>query len=584
MKNNQQDLPAFLPMTRTEMLARGWDELDILIVSADAYVDHPAFGTAMVGRWLESKGFRVGIIAQPDWRDSDSVEALGRPRLFAAISGGAVDSMLNLFTANKKRRSEDDYSPGGRNDRRPPRATIVYANLLSRVFPRLPLVIGGVEASLRRLVHYDYWDDCVRSSILLDSGADLLIYGMGERAILEAARRIESADKRGLKYIAGTVFAGEEADLPGAERTIFLPSREEIEREPAKLIEATLAAHDHVNPYSRNYIAQRDGERLVIEAEPARPLSERELDALYELPFTRRAHPSYKEKIPALEPVKFSITVHRGCYGGCTFCGLGLHQGKAIQSRSVASILREIRRLASMPDFKGIISDLGGPSANMYGTTCKMEHGRTGKPCARRSCLFPAPCKHLNASHARSLEMLDGVSSLPEVRRALIASGVRFDLALLDARYIEALAARHTGGHLSVAPEHCVEKILRLMGKPPIKVFEKFRERFERASRAAGKEQYVVPYLISSFPGSTEKDMAELRTYLKEQHLRSEQVQDFIPLPMTLACAMFYAGRGLDGKTIPVARGSAKLRQQSHIKPHKKFCERHLTRPCKRRK
>jgi len=567
-------LTRFLPTSRQEMQARGWEELDALLVSGDAYVDHPAFGVPLLGRLLEAKGYRVGIIAQPDWHDSTSVTVLGRPRLFAGVSAGSVDSMLARSTANKKRRSEDAYTPGGRNDRRPPRATLVYCNLLRQAFPGLPIIVGGVEASLRRLAHYDYWDDRIRSSILLDSGADLLIYGMAEKALLDVARRIErSGQAVDLRFIPGTVFAGSESDLPGHERTVWLPSRPEIEADPAKLLQATLVSAEHANPLSRKYLAQRDGERLVIAVHPQRPMTTEELDAIYELPFTRQAHFSYREPVPALEPVRFSITVHRGCYGGCSFCALHLHQGKAIQSRSIASIRREIERLSHLEGFRGVVTDLGGPTANMYGTGCRgaelMAH------CRRKSCLHPRPCPQLQTSHKQSLEMLEAVTSLPCVREAFVASGVRYDLALLDPEYIEALAMRHTGGHLSVAPEHCVERVLRLMGKPGIGVFERFRERFEAASRRAGKEQYLIPYLLSSFPGCTESDMAQLRDYLREHRLLTHQVQDFVPTPMTLATAMYYSGRSPDGEKLYVARSvEQKRRQQRYLRPGGKAQER----------
>jgi len=558
-------LTAFLPATRDEMVARGWDELDVLLVGGDAHVDHPAFGLALIGRHLESKGFRVGIVAQPAWRDPSSVAMLGRPRLFAGISAGAVDSMLNLYTAGKKRRSDDDYAPGGRAGLRPPRATIVYTQLVRQAFPGLPVVIGGVEAGLRRLAHYDYWTDRVRSSILLDSGADLLIYGMGERAVLEVARRLRSGAVNALRFIPGTVFAGAESDLPGHDRTVWLPSREEIENDPSKLVEATRRAADHVNPFSRNYLAQRDGERLVVETEPQRPLKTPELDALYDLPFTRREHFTCAAPVPALETVRFSVTVHRGCYGGCTFCGLGFHQGKVIQSRSVEGILREVSRISQLPEFRGIITDLGGPTANMYGTGCSAP--QVAARCRRTSCLFPKPCPNLKTSHEPGLGMLAAVRALPCVRRALIASGIRYDLALLAPKYVKQLAAHHTGGQLSVAPEHCVASVLRLMGKPGIDVFERFRRSFEAASRAAGKEQYLVPYLISSFPGCTDVDMAELRSYLRRSGLRTQQTQDYTPTPMTLASAMYYSGTAPDGTKIPVPRSPrARQKQQSYLK------------------
>lgn len=564
---NPNVLTAFLPMTRQEMEAREWDELDVLLVSGDAYVDHPAFAVALLGRFLESKGFRVGIIAQPDWRNPQSVAALGRPRLFAGVSAGALDSMLALYTANRKRRSQDDYTPGGHNDRRPPRTTLVYCNLLRHAFPALPLVIGGIEASLRRFAHYDYWADRIRSSILLDSGADLLVYGMGERAILEVARRLQrSGQSIDLRFIPGTVFAGSQADLPGAERTVWLPAREDIEQDPKALLHATLLTYEHAHPWSDRYLAQRDAHRLVVAVHPQRPLSTQELDALYELPFTRRAHFTYNEPVPALEPVKFSITVHRGCYGGCTFCALALHQGKAIQSRSIASILREIEQLSKMHDYRGIITDLGGPTANMYGTGCRGRHFM--ERCRRRSCLYPHPCPHLDTSHRASLELLNAVRTLPHVRKAFVASGVRHDLALLDPAYIDVLAAHHTGGHLSLAPEHSVERVLKHMGKPPIAVFEAFRSRFEAASCRAVKEQYLIPYLISGFPGCTERDMALLAEYLRKHHLKTHQVQDFTPTPMTLATAMYLSGRSPQGQPLFVARtAEQRRRQMQHLRP-----------------
>ena len=561
MPDRTDNLTAFLPMTRAEMQARGWEELDVLLISGDAYVDHPAFGTALIGRFLESKGYRTGIIAQPDRRHPEGVAALGRPRLFAGITAGAMDSMVNLYTANRKRRSEDAYSPGGRNDLRPRRATIVYANLVRQVFPETPIVIGGIEASLRRFAHYDYWDDRVRSSILLDSGADLLVYGMAERAVLEIARRLAQPRRRkALKYIPGTVFCGDESDLPGEERCVRLPSRDEIEARPAKLIEATRMVLENAAPESRRYLAQRDGDRLVIGVHPQRYLRTDELDALYDLPFQRREHWSCADPVPALEPVRFSVTVHRGCYGGCSFCSLGAHQGRSIRSRSVDSIVRETRRFAEMPEFRGTVSDLGGPTANMYGTGGRDE--ALCRTCRRPSCLTPAICPNLEADPSALLGMMRAVRDLPEVRHAFVASGVRFDLALEQGDYLCELVEGFVGGHLSVAPEHVVPDVLRLMRKPAPQVYEAFRDRFERLRAAAGKVIYLVPYFISSFPGCTEKDMQRLREYMRERGIVAQQVQDFMPLPMTMAAAMYYAGRAPDGKTIHVAKSAAERRRQ----------------------
>jgi len=386
---------------------------------------------------------------------------------------------------------------------------------------------------------------------------------MGERSVLTLARRLKSSGRAiDLRYIPGTVFAGTEADLPGPERTVWLPSRDDIEQTPEKLLEATTLALEHAAPGSKHYLAQRDRQRLTIVTEPQRPLTTSELDALYALPFTRRPHFTYREPIPALETVRFSITVHRGCYGGCSFCGLGLHQGKVIQSRSIESIRREIERLIRMPEFKGVITDLGGPTANMYGTRCRKPKGSA--PCRRASCLFPAVCPNLDADHEPSLRMLEAVRGIEGIKHCFIASGVRYDLALQDPRYIEVLARHHTGGHLSVAPEHTSDRVLALMGKPGIQTFERFRRAFDAASAAAGKEQYLIPYLISSFPGCTERDMAELRDYLKANRLRTHQTQDFTPLPMTMAAAMYYSGKTPDGRPIPVARTIAEKKRQQH--------------------
>jgi len=559
-------LHCFLPMTRAEMVARGWDALDILLITGDAYVDHPSFAAALLGRFLEARGYRVGIIAQPNWRNPESLAVLGAPRLFVGICAGALDSMLNLYTANKKRRTRDAYSPGGRNDLRPRRATIVYTNLARRVFPDTPIVIGGIEASLRRFAHYDYWDDRVRSSILLDSGADLLVYGMGERAILAIARRLsQTKTARALRYIPGTVFVGTERDLPQPARCVWLPSREEIEKDAVKLLEATRLALLHVNPYSRRYLVQADEDRLVIATPPQPPLTTSEFDSLYELPFQRREHWSYREPVPALEPVRWSLTVQRGCYGGCTYCTLGVHQGKVIQSRSIGSILREIESLAAMAAFRGTISDLGGPTANMYGTGG--ANPEVCRRCRRPSCLFPRICRILRTDARPLLKMLRAVRESPSVRHAFIASGVRYDLALLQGDYLRTLVTHHTGGHLSVAPEHVVEHVLCLMARPPHSVFEKFRAAFHRYASEAGKELYLVPYFISSFPGCTEADMRQLRAYIRRTRLVTHQVQDFIPLPMTMAAAMFYAGRTPEGRPIYVARTIAeKRRQQAYLR------------------
>lgn len=564
----------FLPLTREEMERRGWERLDVLLVTGDAYVDHPAFGAALIGRRLEAAGLRVGIVAQPRWETAAEVARLGRPRLFAGVTAGALDSMLAHYTAFRRRRRDDANTPGGRAGSRPNRASLVYTGLLKAAFPGLPVVLGGIEASLRRVSHYDFWEDKLRRSILLDSKADLLLYGMGERAALETAERLAAVagageiDLRGpagetarqaLRRIAGTAFVvGADAPYPPAgERTLLLPAHEEILADPCRLMAATLALERQVREGDR-WAEQAAGDRRVMVAPPAPPLSSAELSALYALPFTRRPHPSLRAPIPAVATIQFSIATHRGCGGGCSFCSLALHQGRRIASRTAASIVAEAERFADHPDFRGSITDVGGPTANFWGAVCENDPSR----CRRVSCLWPELCPRLKPGQEELVELLRALGRVRGVKSVRVASGIRHDLALQSEGYIRALVAEFTGGQLKLAPEHSCDRVLRLMRKPAFESFERFLAVFERESRRAGKEQYVVPYLLSAFPGTTDADMAALAGWLRERGWKPQQVQCFIPTPGTVATAMFYAGIDPEGRPIPVARTDAERRRQ----------------------
>ncbi|SDB51678.1 uncharacterized radical SAM protein YgiQ [Desulfonatronum thiosulfatophilum] len=566
--------PEFLPMSRNEMQDLGWRELDILLVTGDAYIDHPAFGVPLLGRRLSAHGFKVGIVAQPRWDSLDDIQALGRPRLFAGVSAGALDSMLAHYTAFRRIRRDDAYTPGGRAGARPNRASIVYTNLVKRAFPGLPVVIGGIEASLRRISHYDFWTDKIRRSILLDSKADLLLYGMAERSVLELALALDSVLKEDnsakrsfaplspqtCMRISGAVFSCREADLPVLPDVQELPSHEQILSSPQTLLQATELMEQHVHQGQHGLI-QSVGDRLLVITAPSAPLSEQEMDALYDLPFARRQHPSYQEPIPALEMIAASITTHRGCGGGCSFCSLALHQGRRISSRSRKSILAEARNMAAMAHWKGVISDVGGPSANMWQATCTRE----SEPCRRNSCMHPAVCPFFRVDQQSILAMLTEIRELPDVRHVRVASGVRFDLLLQDSKAAEGLIRDFVGGQLKLAPEHASEKVLRLMRKPQFKVFEQFLALFEHHSARIGKKQFVVPYLMSAFPGCTDQDMVELADWLKKKGWRPQQVQCFVPTPGTLATAMFHAEKDISGNPLFVARGDAQ-RQAQHQK------------------
>jgi uncharacterized radical SAM protein YgiQ len=563
---------SYLPTTRAEMSARGWDQCDVVIVSGDAYVDHPSFGAAVIGRVLEAQGLRVGIIAQPDWRSVTDIRRLGRPRLFFGVTSGNIDSMLHHYTANKKLRHDDPYSPGGRHGLRPNRAAIVYSNLIRQAYKDVPIVLGGVEASLRRLAHYDYWDDAVRRSILFDAKADLLIYGMGERAAVRIAQILNSEgriQKAELQNVPGTAVVCRSSELPKTATVEFveLPSFEEASTSKDAFNRLFAMASNEANPYLGKKLLQKHGDRFLLVNPPALPLSSDELDAVYALPFQRRAHPSYTEPIPALETVKWSITSHRGCYGGCSFCTLFFHQGPVVQSRSSGSILNEIKLLRDYPIFKGVISDIGGPTANMYGTECKIN-GRE-KFCRRPSCLAPQLCKNLKVGQHSSLKLWHQAMKVPGVKKIFVASGVRYDLALQDLKYLKELVQNHTGGHLKVAPEHCAAQVLKQMNKPEIGVFVEFLGIFRRFSK---KEQYLVPYLISSHPGCSLQDMLELKRFLKRHALRVEQVQDFVPLPMTASAAMYHTGMNpyTGGMIFAEKTAAGKLKQRHALSSGKR--------------
>jgi uncharacterized radical SAM protein YgiQ len=571
------ELRAFLPMTREEMEARGWDQLDILLVNGDAYVDHPAFGAALIGRFLEARGYRVGMIAQPRWDRTDDVLRLGRPRLFVGVTAGNLDSMLNKLTAQKKTRGEDQYSPGGRTDMRPNRATIVYANLVRHAMPGVPIVIGGIEASLRRIAHYDYWSDRVRRSILLDSKADLLVFGMGERPVWEVADRLARGERvTDLRDVRGTAHVRNRGEWEGLPRSryvgdggvLFLPSFEEVSARTDEGFEAfrvmSRAFQYETNPGNGRPLLQPHGAQAVYLNPPAEPLDTAFMDALYDLPFQRRPHFSYIERIPAFDTVKHGIVTMRGCFGGCTFCSITEHEGRIIQSRSAESVLREVRALRRMDDFRGVISDVGGPTANMYRMRCKDE--TIERACRRLSCVHPGICENLDTDHGPLVDLLRRLRKADGVRKVFIASGVRYDLAASSPEFVEDLARYHTGGQLSVAPEHVDAHVLAKMKKPGVESYHRFAAMFACASDRAGKEQHLVPYYISGHPGSTLASMIDLALYLKRQGLRPRQVQDFIPTPMSMATCMYYTGKDpFSGEPVYTAKSLRDKRKQKAL-------------------
>ena len=555
-------LPApVLPMSRVEMDELGWDVCDVILVTGDAYVDHPSFGMALIGRLLEAQGFRVGIIAQPDWHSVEDFKKLGRPALFFGVTAGNMDSMVNRYTADRKIRSDDAYTPGGAGGKRPDRALLVYAQRCREAFPEAPLVVGGIEASLRRVAHYDYWSEKVRRSALLDAKADILLFGNAERAVVELAHRLaagenirEITDLRGSAVIDKALPEGwyeldfTHLELPRSQKNrahtvLRLPSYEQIKADSTLYAHASRIVHLESNPHNARALVQRHGERGVWLNPPPLPLTTAELDRVYELPYTRLPHPAYaNQKIPAYEMIRFSVNIMRGCFGGCTFCSITEHEGRIIQNRSEDSILREIEAIRdSVPGFTGIISDIGGPTANMYRLHC--QDPRIEAACRRLSCVYPGICSNLNTHHAPLIRLYRRARELAGIKRILIGSGVRYDLAVESPEYIEELAAHHTGGYLKIAPEHTEEGPLSKMMKPGIGTYDRFKALFDKYSQAAGKEQYLIPYFIAAHPGTTDKDMLNLALWLKRNHFRPDQVQAFLPSPMALATAMYHSGR-----------------------------------------
>jgi uncharacterized radical SAM protein YgiQ len=534
-------------MTRAEMDQRGWDAVDIVFVTGDAYVDHPSFAMALLGRLLEDESFRVAILSQPDWRSCEPWRAFGRPRLFFAISAGNMDSMINHYTANRKVRNDDAYSPGGCIGRRPDRATLAYCQRAREAYKGVPIIAGGVEASLRRIAHYDYWSDKVRRSIVLDAKCDLLVYGMGERPIIEIAHQLAAgATVKDLRNLRGVAYRLGAKETPPAEQSITLPRYEEVCNADAASQRAfcvmTKISHQETNPHNARRLVQFHGPEAVIVNPGALPLTQAEMDRVYGLPFTRLPHPSYgNEKIPAYEVVKHSVQIMRGCFGGCTFCSITAHEGRIIQSRSQESVLAEIERMRqSQPDFAGVVSDIGGPTANMYEMRCTRPEVEA--VCRRLSCVHPKICKLLGTDHGPLVQLMQKARQLPGVKKVLVASGIRMDLARRDPLYMRELTRHHVGGHLKVAPEHTDSRVLDLMKKPSNDDFEKFDREFRRHSKAAGKKQYLIPYYIASHPGSDLAAMIDLALFLKRNHYRPDQVQDFIPSPFDIAACMYHTG------------------------------------------
>ncbi|MGC3999682.1 MAG: YgiQ family radical SAM protein [Anaeromyxobacter sp.] len=569
----------FLPTNAREMAARGWTELDVLIVTGDAYVDHPSFGGAVIGRVLEAAGYRVGVIAQPDFRSPADIARMGRPRLLVGITSGAMDSMVNHYTAHKRRRSDDAYTPGAEAGRRPDRATTVYTRLAREAFgPTVPLVIGGIEASLRRIAHYDYWDDRVMPSVPIPSGADLLVYGQGEKPILEIARRLASGeDICGLTDVPGTALAVPDlaiAMLEGRDRKVLeLPAFEEIVVDKKRFAEFSRMYHLEHNGENARILVQRHGRgekaRYVVVNPPMPSPDTAELDRIAELPYVREAHPVYGgAHIPALEQIRWSVQILRGCAAGCSFCCITEHQGRDIASRSKESVLRELAILASKENFRGTISDVGGATANMWGMEC--TDAEAHKLCRRASCIYPTICQFFKVDHGPLVELYEQARAIPKIKHLFVGSGVRYDLAQADekngARYLKTLVAHHVSGQLKVAPEHVCEPVLQVMKKPKVDSFERFRKDFEKYTREAGKEQYLVPYFISSHPGASLEEAVQLMEYLQRNRWKPQQVQDFMPTPMTLASDMFWSGyHPSTGKPVHVTRDMEEKRMQKAL-------------------
>ena len=626
----------YLPMSRDEMDALGWDSCDVILVTGDAYVDHPSFGMALVGRLLEAQGFRVGIIAQPDWRSAEAFKILGKPNLFWGVTAGNMDSMVNRYTADRKIRTDDAYSPGAMGGKRPDRSVVVYAQRCREAYKDVPLVIGGIEASLRRIAHYDYWSDKVRHSILPDSKADLLVFGNGERQVVEIAHRLadgenikQLTDIRGTSFMSQAVPAGwleidsTSIDEPGkliehidpyamtsaescekseasekktagradekiiefsakrlkqhdrSRSIIRLPAYEQVKQDPSLYAHAARVLHLETNPGNARALVQRHGKRDVWLNPPPIPLTSKEFDRVFELPYQRQPHPSYLgAKLPAYEMIRFSVNIMRGCFGGCTFCSITEHEGRIIQNRSEKSILKEVESIRdTVPGFTGVISDLGGPTANMYRLACKTEEIESA--CRRLSCVFPDICVNLNTDHKPLIDLYRKARTLPGIKKVLVASGLRYDLALRSPEYVKELVTHHVGGYLKIAPEHTEEAVLNKMMKPGIGSYERFKEMFEQYSREAGKEQYLIPYFIAAHPGATDEDMINLALWLKRNDFRLDQVQTFLPSPMALATAMYHSNKNplrkihRDGEQLFTAKGAKQRRlQKAFIRFH----------------
>lgn len=534
----------FLPITREEMKERGWDQVDFVYVSGDAYVDHPSFGHAIITRLLESRGYRVGIIAQPDWRKPESVQVFGEPRLGFLVSAGNMDSMVNHYSVSKKRRKTDAYTPGGEMGKRPDYACVVYGNLIRQTYKKTPIILGGIEASLRRMAHYDYWSDKLKRSVLLDSGADVISYGMGEHSIVELAEALDAGiPVEDITYIAGTVVKTKSLDsIYDAE---ILPSFEDLKADKMNYARSFYTQYLNTDAFNGKRLVEPYSDHLyVVQNPPAAPLTQMEMDDVYSLPYQRTYHPSYEAKggVPAIKEIKFSLISNRGCFGGCSFCALTFHQGRIVQVRSHESLIEEAKEITKDKDFKGYIHDVGGPTANFRHPSCKkqMEHG----VCKTRQCLFPSPCKNLDADHRDYVSLLRKLRDIPKVKKVFIRSGIRFDYLLADKKqeFLRELCEYHVSGQLKVAPEHVAGTVLSLMGKPEHKVYEEFTRQFYKMNEKIGKEQYLVPYLMSSHPGSTLKEAVELAEYCRDLGYMPEQVQDFYPTPSTLSTCMYYTG------------------------------------------
>ena len=540
----------FLPISKADMEERGWDELDFVIVTADAYVDHHSFGTAIISRVLEKAGYKVGIIAQPNWKTTDDFMRLGKPRLGFLVNAGNMDSMVNHYSVSKRARDKDLYSPGGKMGYRPDRATIVYCNKIREAYKHVPIVIGGIEASLRRFAHYDYWSDRVRNSILIDSGADLLIFGMGEKQIVNVADALNNGfDPKYISFIDGTCYLADSLDEIYGDYVV-VPSMEEVSTDKRKYAEAFKIQSEEQDPFRGKIIVQQHGVKYLVQNKPEKPLNREELDEVYALPYTKTYHPIYEDMggIPAINEVKFSIVNNRGCFGACSFCAITFHQGRAVQSRSHESILEEAREITQMLDFKGYIHDVGGPTANFRGPACNKQI--TKGACKNRQCLDPSPCKNLKVDHTDYINLLRKVRNLPGVKKVFVRSGIRYDYVMADKdnKFLRELIKHHISGQLKVAPEHVAEEVLYYMQKPAGETYEKFRQKFFDINRQLGMNQYLIPYFMSSHPGSTLHSAIELAEYLRDIHYQPEQVQDFYPTPGTLSTTMFYTG--LDPRTM----------------------------------